>query len=156
MAISDAIKKLESLMKFDEVKIIDDILTENSDKVKALLLNQLSTGTDGKGNRVTIFGREGYSERTIYRKLNEEGLSPLAREIRFITNYMSGNFYQSIKLKVEGRQFIFTSDLDYYDDIIQRSGDDIMVLDEDNLKNLSQTIVAPELSKRLKQLADGL
>lgn len=150
--ISSWVKKIDS---FDIEKEAIDILEENIEFLKHLLTEQLSKGIDGDGNQVTIFGRDYYSKFTIEIKTNYgKGLGSATDRI---TNYMGGLFYSSIFVKINGRNFSFSSDVPYFSDILLRSGGEkIIQLNRENLDIFTKSVMIPELQKRFKSKVNGV
>jgi hypothetical protein len=154
MPLDDFYHKIVALQEFDIVKETTEIIQQNSFYLAALLRLQLQEGKDGQGKNVTVFGRDYYSDSTIQdKRYNGSGLG---KQTEFITNYMHGAFYSGIKTRVSGIIFEMYSDVDYFNQIISRSGTVIMELNEKHLKEFSEEILFPELEKRFKSRVNGI
>lgn len=148
MPASNLFKKIEVLEDFDIIEETGKILTDNSEFISELLKRQLRLGKDGDGDNVKIFGKDFYSDRTIWEK-EFHGVG-FGKFTEWITNYMSGSFYAGIKVVANGKTFDLKSDVDYYEQIIQRSGTVIMQLNSENLRIVSEQIVLPNLQAVFK------
>lgn len=152
MPLNNLFKKIEAIELFDIEKETIDIINKNSFYITAMLRLQLQQGKDSEGNPVTIFGRDYYSDRTVFDK--EHGNYPaLGKVTEYITNYRTGAFYMSLVTKAEGRIFFTESNVPYFEEILKRSGDVIMKLNKEHLREFSQEILIPELKRRFQQLS---
>jgi hypothetical protein len=142
MALDDLYKKILVLDEFDIVAETLKIIQDNQDYVTHLLQTQLASGKDGKGNDVTIFGKEDYSPETVFLK-KEYGSGALGKVTDRITNYFSGSFYMNMYIRTGTNGFEIESDVSYFEEIIARSGEAIMELSEDNMKLLMEEVVSP-------------
>lgn len=149
MSFAKLIRNIKKVQGFDIVKESLDIIKQNQYYLIGLLRLQLQKGKYPDGENVTLFGKDEYAPSTIYKKLHTPGLSALGRETGFITNYMFGDFYDKMTLVIRGQEFIITSDVDYMDAIISRSGSEIMQLSDEHLKEFRDEILIPELKRRL-------
>lgn len=154
MSNSNAIRKLEIVEGFDIIKETENIINENAEFIKDLLINQLAQGKDSKNENVTLFGKDSYSRRTIQNKL-ATGIG-LGKVTEYITNYMSGAFYSSIRVVGQGDSFVFESDIEYFGEIIKRSGTVIMALNQQNVRLFLDEILKPQLEEKLLSLIGGL
>lgn len=144
MALDDLYKKILILDEFDIVKETLEIISNNTDYITHLLQMQLASGKDGKGKDVTIFGKEEYSPETVFLK-KQYGSGELGKVVDRITNYFSGSFYLNMFIRPGMDGFEIESNVSYFEEIISRSGVDIMELNEENLKIISEEIIAPQL-----------
>jgi len=143
MPLTDLFNKIQKLQRFDIATETANIINQNGDFIASLLKSQLAEGKDGDGNDVKVFGREYYSDKTIFNK--ERFGSGLGKETGWITNYFSGAFYNSIYVFASGESFIFDSDIPYFNEIILQSGTKIMHLNKKNLEKFSKEILIPQL-----------
>lgn len=145
MPLDDFFNKIVFMQEFDIEKEAILIINKNHEVIEDLLRNQLQQGKDGDGNDVTIFGRGEYRDATIRHKLDEgEGLGA---ETEFITNYMTGAFYTSLKAVASGSSFETKSDVEYFEDIISQSGTKIMELDAESLQIFANEIMIPQIQE---------
>lgn len=150
MPLNNLFRKIEALERFNIEKEIVDIINKNGDYITGLLRLQLQEGKDSNNENITIFGRDHYSDLTIFNK-EMHGVG-LGKQTEWITNYMSGRFYMSLKTTASGRVFKTESDVPYFKDIIARSGDVIMKLNKKHLEEFSSEILIPELRRRFKAM----
>lgn len=148
MPLNNLYNRIVALQEFDVQKETIDIINENGEYMVNLLKEQLAAGKDMDGNNVTVFGRPEYSARTVFEK-KEYGIG-LGEVTDRITNYMTGEFYNSIYVAAIGSSFIFDSAISYFPEIIEQSGDRIMGLNARNLRKFSEEILKPQLLLRFK------
>lgn len=147
MPLTNLLKRINALTVFDVEKETIDIINKNQFYITALLRLQLQEGKDANDEPVKIFGRDYYSDRTIFDK--EHGnYPPLGKQTEWITNYRTGAFYASLVTVAEGRIFKTESDVAYFDKILERSGDVIMKLNKKHLSEFAHEILIPELRNR--------
>lgn len=155
MPLNNLFRKIEALSVFDIEKEVIDIINRNGFYISALLRLQLQEGKDMNDEPVTIFGRDHYSDRTIFDK--EHGnYAPLGKQTEWITNYRTGAFYASLVTVAEGKIFRTESNVHYFDEIIKRSGDKIIKLNKKHLIEFTQEILIPELRLRWRAQSSGL
>lgn len=154
MPLNNLFRKIDAISKFDIEKETIDIINENGWYITALLRLQLQRGKDMNDEPVTIFGRDYYSDRTIFDK--EHGAyPPLGKFTSWITNYRTGQFYSTLVTSAQGRVFKTESSVPYFDKILQRSGDKIMKLSKEHLSQFSREILIPQLKIRFKIFSGG-
>lgn len=153
MALTNALNKIRKATTFDVTAEVMKIINLNESFMVFLLKQQLQAGIDGNGKGVTVFGRSEYRQVTIEAK-EYEGIGLGAVTDR-ITNYMFGNFYDSLYVQTEGTVFTYKSDLDYAVDIRKQSGDIIFKLNAASLARLKKEIIIPQLQERYKQQMNG-
>lgn len=149
MGFEDIRNKIKSLQSFDIVSETIDIINKNSFFISGLLRLQLQEGKDGDGKLVTIFGRDFYKDATVFEK-ERHGVG-FGKFTDWVTNYMSGDFYNSLKVRTDGVTFESYSTVPYFDEILLRSGDVIMELNQEHLLQLSEEIIIPQLQERLRK-----
>src|SRR5882672_2842088 len=143
MPLNNLSRLIRALEVFDVEKETIDIINKNEFYITALLRTQLQEGKDSDDKPVTIFGRDYYSDRTVFDK--EHGnYPPLGRQTQWITNYQTGAFYASLRTIAEGRTFKTESDVAYFDKILERSGDKIMKLNKKHLAEFTREVLIPE------------
>lgn len=155
MALDNLRRKLNAIILFDIEKETIDIINKNGYYISALLRLQLQMGKDANDEPVKVFGRDFYSDRTIFDK--EHGhYPPLGKQTEWITNYKTGYFYASLRTVAYGRIFKTVSDVPYFDEILRRSGDIIIKLNKEHLAEFSNEILIPKLRERYKLLQRGI
>lgn len=149
MSLTELRKTIEGLQTFNLAQEICNIINSNSGYLSNLLRNQLASGLDANNEPVLLLRHGGefpyYSDRTIFEK-TFNGVA-LGKETDRITFYMTGAFYTSIYAFASGHQFIFDSDVYYFNDIITRnaSGFKIMELSPENIEIFKREILVPQL-----------
>lgn len=150
MALDNFYNNIVRLQEFNIQEATTEIINENADYIQSLLVSQLEQGLDGNDNKVTSTRRGGtfdyYADRTIQEK-ERYGIG-LGSFTDWITNYMTGDFHQSLKLEINGTEFEFKSDVSYFDTIIARSGEIILHLSKENCELFSRNILFPQLKER--------
>lgn len=154
MPLDNLFKKIERIERFDIAKETCDIINENGDFISDLLRAQLAKGKDGQGKEVTVFGRDFYSDRTVFEK-ERHGVG-LGKETRWITNYMTGVFHNSIYVYASGTKFFFDSGVPYLNEILAQSGPKILELGKEGLEIFRDRILIPQLQLRFKNSLNGL
>lgn len=155
MSIRNIINKLKSIQQFDVEKETIDIINENKEFILYLLRNQMATGIDGDGNLVRAKYGTFYSDRTVREKEGAYAFG-LGRETNVVTNYMTGQFYDSIQLASSGTDFVFSAGVPYYEEILLRSGKQIMKLNAESSKELLNAVIFPQLEIRREKYSNGL
>lgn len=146
--LNDFQEKINALRAFDFGQELETIVTENQDKLPEYITKQLSEGISGDGKPTTIFGRSGYSKRTVeIKEANGTGLGAVTDRV---TNYMTGQFYESIKVQTEGQTFEADSDVSYFGDIRLYSPDELLEVDEENRRDFAETVTLPAITEALK------
>jgi hypothetical protein len=149
MPLDDFQNKIDSLRYFDFGEELQVIVSDNLDKLPPFITKQLEAGKDGHGQSATIFDSTEYRPRTIAIK-KEKGVGLGAVTDR-VTNYMSGDFYHSLKMEMEGQVFEADSDVSYFGDIRLRSQDSLLEVDEPNRKEFAETVTLPAIKESLLQ-----
>lgn len=150
MAITILRQKINAIIQFNIVEETIAIINEYGWYIAGLLILQLQEGKDADDKNVTVFGRDFYTDATVFEKEHRKDLSPLGKFTDWITNYMSGNFYNSLKVDTKGTTFEIYSDVDYFPEILKRSGTRIMELNQEHLVQFSEEILIPQLQEKLK------
>lgn len=154
MSLRNIINKLKSINKFDIEIEVDAIIRENSDAIISILRNQMAIGIDGNGEPVSAKYGSFYSKFTFDIKKEYSGLAGVTE---VVTNYMSGSFYLSIQLNPRGKNnFVFQSGVPHFEEIIARSGEDIMKLNSESTKRLVKEIINPQLKIRRERYENGI
>lgn len=140
--------------KFDLQKETIDIINKNGNYINDLLRLQLQEGKDSNNENIKVFGREFYSDATVFDK--EHGnYHPLGKQTEWITLFKTGAFYLSLVTFAEGRVFKTESTVSYFEDILAMSGEKVMKLNKQHLLEFTQEVLVPELKERYK-LLNGL
>jgi hypothetical protein len=141
----DGLKELiDNLTAFDFGQEMETIVGEHTEDITELLKVQLAAGKDGNGEPVTLDGNPDYAPFTI--EIKEKYGQGLGKVTDRITTYMTGDLYRSLKTKAEGRVFETDANVPYFDDVIDRTGDQIMDLDEDSRLKFAEEITLPAIA----------
>jgi hypothetical protein len=147
MPLQDFENRIQKLQAFDFALELETIVSDNIDKLPVYLKEQLAAGRDGDGEPVKIFDRAEYSPKTIeIKKAEGQGLGAVTDRI---TNYMTGEFYNSITEKVEGQVFEADSDVPYFGDIRLRSSDSLLKINERNRLDFATNVTLPAIKEAL-------
>jgi hypothetical protein len=147
MPFQDLENRINKLQAFDFGQELQEIVSDNLDKLPVYLKEQLAAGRDGNDQPTTIFGRHGYSPKTVeIKQANGVGLGAVTDRI---TNYMSGDFFNSITEKLEGQVFEADSEVSYFGDIILRSPEALLDIDQRNRLDFATTITLPAIKQAL-------
>lgn len=147
MPLDDLKERIEKLQAFDFGREMEEIVADNLDKITPMIKEQLEAGKDGEDKPNTIFGRSGYSPKTVeIKQTNGQGLGTVTDRI---TNFMSGDFYESLRTEMEGRVFEEDSDVSYFGDITLYSSPVLLDLDEEHRKEFGENITLPAIKERL-------
>lgn len=147
MALQNLEKRIQKLQAFNFGEELITIVSENLDKLPVYVREQLAAGKDGNDEPAKIFDNTEYSPKTIaIKKKKGVGLGAVTDRV---TNYMSGDFYNSIDEKMEGQVFEPDSDVSYFGDIRLRSSDALLDIDRKNRLDFAQTITVPAIKAAL-------
>jgi hypothetical protein len=147
MPLQDLENRIQKLQAFDFGQELETIVSENIDKLPTYIKEQLAAGRDGNDEPAKIFDRDTYSPATIeIKKAEGQGLGAVTDRI---TNYMTGEFYNSITERVEGQVFEADSDVSYFGDIRLRSSDALLNINERNRLDFAQTVTLPAIREAL-------
>src|SRR6185503_5525236 len=106
MPLNNLRNRIQKLQKFNLESYVTAIINSNSDYLANLLSLQLSQGKDSDNQNVTVFGRDYYSDSTVFEQTRYG--SGLGKVTDRITNYLSGDFYIGLKVFATDKKFIFT------------------------------------------------
>lgn len=120
------------------------IIIDNGDWLISKLKQQLSKGIDADFAPALAKYGPFYADATVLSK-ERHGVG-IGKETGFVTNYMTGEFYMSLDLEVYDNDFIFTSTVPYFQDILDRSKTHrIVELNNQDLAYFSKYILLPQL-----------
>lgn len=145
--LDDFENRITALRGFDFGAELQVIVENNSEKITDLVRKQLEAGIDGNNEPNKIFDRTEYRPLTIEIKQTKGvGLGAVTDRI---TNFMTGDFYRSLKTDVEGNVFEEDSDVSYFGDIRLYSSDALLEVNEENRKEFAETVTLPSISEAL-------
>lgn len=138
---------IDNLTAFDFGQEMETIVSDNLDKLPPMIRDQLAEGKDGDDKPNTIFGRSGYSPKTVaIKQANGKGLGAVTDRI---TNYMSGDTYESLVVNMDGETYEADSDVPYFGDIVLYSSPALLEVDEDHRREFGETITLPAITDAL-------
>ena len=136
---------INSLDAFDFEASLSSAIVTNKDVISDKVAEQLgSTSLDGDGNPVLLDGG-GYAGATIrYKQDFGRGLGAVTDRV---TLYQTGELYRMINTEVVVDEVNTMSDVPYYDELIQRTGEQVMKLNETNRLEFAQEYVMPAFAE---------
>lgn len=138
---------IDDLTAFDFGQELQTIVEDNADKLVPMIREQLAQGKDGDDKPNTIFGRSGYSPKTVaIKEANGVGLGAVTDRI---TNYMTGDTYESLKVNVDGQVFEADSDVPYFGDIVLYSSAALLEVDEEHRLDFGENVTLPAIREVL-------
>ena len=151
MPFNNFYKKIAAIESFDIAKETMAIITENEDTILSLIRGQMgSKGIRGDGKFIRAKYGNAYRDSTVFNK-ERVGLG-LGAKTDFVTMFMTGEFYASLKLVTAGTTFTVTSNVPYFEEInnVWNEGK-LLELDNFNLVYFRDNYIIPQLQVRFKQ-----
>lgn len=145
--LDDFENRITSLRGFDFGQELATIIDNNSEKITDLVRKQLEAGVDGNNEPNKIFDRTEYRPLTI--EIKQKTGVGLGAVTDRVTNYMTGDFYRSLKTDVQGNVFEEDSDVSYFGDIRLYSSDALLEVNEQNRKEFAETVTLPGIQEAL-------
>ncbi len=151
MGYSHIIKKLNAAKTFDVARETANIINENEDFVRGLLLSQINRGVDADERPFGLIRRNGvfdyYSDATVFQK-NLKG-----QEVGIINYKDTGLFQETIFVFASIGSFVFDSEVPYFFDILAHAetGERIIELSKANMQILMKEIIIPQLQIKFKE-----
>lgn len=154
MPLSHAIRVANLYKSFDIVKETMQIINANGYYLLALIRLQMQEGKDADDK--PVFAKYGpfYADQTVFNK-ERHGVG-LGKNVEWVTNYMTGRFYNSLQVVTTKNTFGVESDVDYFQEILNRSGPRILQLNKKHLEEFETEILQPQLRERLKNHLNGI
>lgn len=149
MPLDNFAQLINKLQAFDFGQEMQTIVEDNADKLPPMIREQLAEGKDGEDKPNTIFGRSGYSPKTVaIKEANGKGLGAVTDRI---TNYMSGDTYEALEVHVENQVFEADSDVPYFADIVLYSSAALLEVDEEHRLEFAETVTLPSIKGTLME-----
>lgn len=137
----DLLNTIEQLDNFSFEEEIKKIVYIEDEEILNLMRGQLSIGKTASGNPITWQGRDEYRRVTIETK--ERFGVGLGKETGWITLYMTGEFYASLRVVYnENGGYSITSDDWKYEKILANTLTDTLFLNAENAELVQQQIFA--------------
>jgi len=145
MALDQLQQFISDLDAFDFEASMSGVILDNKDIISDMVAAQLgSTSLDGNNNPVLLDG-SGYADSTIrYKQEHGQGLGAITDRV---TLYQTGELYKMIDTEVVVDEVQTMSDVPYYDELMQRTGEDVMKLNETNRIDFATEILMPAFSQ---------
>ncbi len=149
MALNGLKKIMEDLEAFNFEVSLSSIIAENKDLISDKVADQIGrTGLDGNGDRITLDGGE-YTDFTVrYKQEHGKGLGAVTDRV---TLYQTGELYRMIETEVTIDEVTTLSNVPYYDELMERTGEQVMKLNESSRLEFAQEIVIPAFAEDLKE-----
>lgn len=144
MAFIDLQSKIIALNAIDFGEELFNVVDANTVLLADMQKEQMSTGLDANNEPVLATTGAGYTPYTIQIK-KAIGVG-LGAETSVVTNYMTGAFYNSLQKKVYSNGAVETdSNVDYFEEILSRSGEVALDLNEEHRLEFAETKVLPHI-----------
>lgn len=142
--LNDLLETINKLKTFDWEGALKEIVTQNTAVIEDLQRDQMASGKDSQGNETLLDG-SGYADITkAYKRMVGVGLGAV---IDRVTGYQIGNLYSEINASVEGDQYNVKSDVPYFSELILRTGEQWMTLNETERKIFGEEITLPMIKE---------
>lgn len=152
MNLDNLFDTINNLKKFDfEVEFQEQVVSKSPELLERIK-DQLASGLNGDGSLASIDNRFEYRHWTKERKIK---LTGTAGEIGFITNYMSGEFYDTLAVIEDEDGFYFTSSVPYFPEIVRRGNRTLLQINQENVSDVKEEI-QDELSQQFENAFYGL
>ena len=146
MAFDDLQNKIKAFGALDFANELFNVVSDNVDELVSMQKEQMATGLDANNEPVNATQGAFY---TPYTKHIKKAIGVgLGAETNVVTNYMSGAFYNSLQKKVYSSGVVETdSNVSYFEDILNRSGEVAVDLNEEHRKEFAEIKVIPHIQK---------
>lgn len=149
MALDNFRNTIDRLKTFSFGQSLQTAVEDNMGELPEMIREQLAEGKDGQDKPNTIFGRRGYSPKTVeIKQANGTGLGAVTDRI---TNYMTGDLYESLEMKSDGKVLDADSDVPYFEDVLLYSSPRLLDVDEVHRRQFAEESVMPAVEQDLLQ-----
>jgi hypothetical protein len=145
VTLTELINRVQTLNSRTE-QIAEEAITETSEAYLSLNATQLSQGLDKEGNAITLDGA-GYSPYT--KDLKEKYGQGIGAITDHVTLYQTGVMYQSETLGVSNRFINLHFNTPYSDEVIARTGDQVLGLNADSRNEYISGFFLPALRPKV-------
>ena len=139
-------KKIEGLKAFDPTKIILRFIAENSQDVAAYV-SDMQLFVEGIRGEDGAFIADYWPYHPFTVDVKQSKGQPTDR----VTLRDTGAFHASIKVITDNEKFTVTATDPKTDDLLDKYGEGILHLSDENLHSLKVALLLPELRKKLKE-----
>jgi len=146
MAFDDLQNKIKAFGALDFNAELFNVVNNNTNLLSTLQKEQMATGLDA--NNEPVLATQGAFYTPYTKQIKKAAGVGLGAEINVVTNYMNGNFYNTLKKQVYDNGAVETvSNVDYFEDILNRSGEVALDLNEEHRKEFAEEKVIPHIQK---------
>jgi hypothetical protein len=147
--LNDFKNKIDALRAMDFANDLKEIIVENSEVLINMQRDQWSKGKDRNDKPTTLDNLSYYTVFTFnYKAKYGSGLGAINDRI---TGFMTGALYNYVSLSVTKSDFAFTSEVSYWDDLFERTGDQWPGINPGNRLKFAQEIVVPAERQKFKE-----
>jgi hypothetical protein len=151
MAFADLQNKITEFTAIDFGTELFNVVDANTILLSDMQREQMATGLDANDKPVLATQGAFYTPYTMH--IKEAVGVGLGAEINVVTNYMTGAFYDSLQKKVYPDGTVESnSNVDYFEDILNRSGEVAVDLNKEYRREFAETKVVPHIT----QLINGI
>jgi hypothetical protein len=156
--LNGLLKFIDNIKNFSAEEVVTEELTLDKNEIVIMVRLQLESGIDGNDDKVYLYRRGArrynYARYTIQQKdIFGSGIGAITDHI---TNYMTGNFYNSIYVEVYSDASFQVKSTDWiYEIIKERSGADIIRLSPESEAYLFKHTIGPDIQKQINKLYFG-
>ena len=143
MALDDLENKIAAFSALDFHNELVSVIEDNEDLLVNLQQSQLASGFDAEGQAVNATIYPSYSPYTIKQK-KKYGVDLGAVTDR-VTNYMTGAMYNSMTKQIDGDNVTTNSDVGYFPERKQWSGEKAFDLNESYRREFAEEKVIPHI-----------
>jgi hypothetical protein len=137
--LDDLKNKIQALTAFDFMAEQENIVRNNTDAIEKLQIDQWAEGKDRDGNPTSLDGVPAYEPSTIRYK-QEHGIG-LGAVTDHVTGYQTGALYSGLQVGVDNQELTFQSNVPYFKDLVERTGDIWLGLDKENRETFGQNVI---------------
>lgn len=141
--------RIKKLNEIDIPVAYENALIENERVIIEFVQEQLASGRTGTGEPTTLYGVTEYDPFTV-RDKKQFGVG-LGRVTDRITLYMTGAFYEQMYTTAQKGTFSVKSRVPYFEDIILRSGPEVMHLTPEDMESLMEIWINPIIQQVINE-----
>lgn len=139
--LADLERRLKHLQEMNVSIAYQNALIDHEEQIIELLQQQMIAGVSGDNDSIRLDGLAEYHPSTIRYKLAfGQGLGKIVDRIVL---YMFGDFYAQMYTTIKGETFSIKSKVPYYDNIITRTGPNVMKLSPESMETLLNLWINP-------------
>ncbi|MDP4264928.1 MAG: hypothetical protein Q8941_20535 [Bacteroidota bacterium] len=153
MGLDNLNNLIDSLERFDAHEELRVIVENNTDAIAELQKQQMADGVDSDGNDTQLKdnGAWNFGYRPFTIKQKEKYGSGLGAVTDRVTGYMTGELYDKLAVKMTGDEFAQTSGVQYFSDLLSRTGGQWMGLNLQSRIYFGEEVTLPQFAKVLEE-----